>query len=201
MPGHPRDPRVDAYIEKSEEFAKPILAHLREVVHSACPEVEETIKWQFPNFMYKGMLCSMAAFKEHAVFGFWKREPVTGVPAKKSASDTSMGQFGRLTKVSDLPPDAVLKAYVRKAMALNEAGVTVPRVSKPKAPLKVPGDLARALHSRKKAWKAFEGFSPSHRREYVEWIESAKREETRARRIEKALAMIEQGKPRNWKYE
>ena len=51
-----RDKRVDAYIAKSSEFARPILRQLRDIVHEACPEVEETIKWGFPHFDYKGML-------------------------------------------------------------------------------------------------------------------------------------------------
>ena len=123
-----KDPRVDAYIAKSADFAKPILRHLREIVHKGCPEVEETMKWSFPHFMYKGMLCSMASFKNHCAFGFWKGTLI--VPEKPEA----MGQFGRITKLSDLPKDGVLLGYVREAARLNETGEKVPR--KPREPKK-----------------------------------------------------------------
>jgi len=191
------DPRVDAYIAKSAEFARPILKHLRAAVHAASPEIEETLKWSMPHFMYKGMLCGMAAFKQHCAFGFWKGKLIADL------SDEAMGQFGCITKVSDLPPKRALTAYVKKAMALNDAGVKSPtriKSAKAKAPMKVPDDLAAALKKNKKARATFEGFSPSHRREYVEWITEAKREETRAKRLATTLEWLAEGKSRNWKY-
>ena len=133
-----RDPRVDAYIKKAAPFAQPILTEIRETVHASCPDVEETMKWRFPHFVYKGLLCGMASFKEHAALGFWKGSLVTGGPRGVDA----MGQFGRLTKRSDLPSKRVLAGYVKKAAALNEQGVKVPRVPKKAAPktLKLPAD-------------------------------------------------------------
>jgi uncharacterized protein YdeI (YjbR/CyaY-like superfamily) len=196
------DPRVDAYIAKSAEFAKPILTELRSIVHAACPDVEETMKWSFPHFLYQGMLCSMAAFKQHAVFGFWKGSLiVTDRGAKKS--EPGMGQFGRITKLSDLPPKRLLTVYIKKAMALNEDGVTVPRASKPKKSkiVRVPPDLAAALRRNSRARAAFEQFAPSHKREYIEWITEAKAKETRVRRLQTAIEWMAQGKSRNWKYE
>jgi uncharacterized protein YdeI (YjbR/CyaY-like superfamily) len=193
-----RDKRVDAYIAKSPGFAKPILTHLREVVHEACPEVEETMKWSVPHFMYQGMLCSMASFKEHCAFGFWKGALVVESDGK---SDEAAGHFGRLTKVSDLPPKKVLVGYVKKAMELNESGTALPR--KPKRASKdvaAPDYLLAALKTNKKALGTFEGFSPSQRREYVEWITEAKSEETRQRRLEQAVEWMAEGKPRHWKY-
>src|SRR3981081_2513394 len=138
-----RNPRVDAYIDKSAEFARPILKYLREVVHAGCPDVEETIKWQFPHFDYQGVICGMAAFKEHCAFGFWKGALILG---KKTAQE-GMGQFGRITSLDDLPDERTLIGYVRKAAELNEKGIKVPRRSQPKkrAPLPVPSDLADAL--------------------------------------------------------
>lgn len=196
-----RDPRIDAYIEKSADFARPILSHLRDVIHGACPAVEETMKWSFPHFQYQGMLCAMASFKEHCTFGFWKGSLIVdqgGAPAEKA-----MGQFGRITSVRELPPKKVLAGYVKDAMRLNEEGVKVPRraAAKPKQALTVPDDLAAALRRNKTAAVNFEAFSPSHRREYIEWITEAKREETRARRVETALEWLAEGKSRNWKYE
>jgi uncharacterized protein YdeI (YjbR/CyaY-like superfamily) len=196
-----RDPRVDAYIAKSADFARPILEHIRAVVHAACPDVEETMKWGFPHFQYKGLLCSMAAFKEHCAFGFWKGSLVLG--KGDGEADNAMGHFGRITKVSDLPSKRVLTGYIKKAMELNEAGVKSPTRSKPKAPKSAPvapDDLAAALEKNPAARSTFEGFSPSHKREYIEWITEAKTPATRARRLETAVQWMAEGKPRNWKY-
>jgi uncharacterized protein YdeI (YjbR/CyaY-like superfamily) len=194
-----RDPRVDAYIARSAEFARPILEHLRETVHAACPDVEETIKWGAPTFMYHGMLCGMAAFKQHCTFGFWKGSLV--VDAAHDRSDEAMGQFGGIRSVADLPPKRTLAGYVRRAAKLNEEGVKAPRAQKGrKQPLPVPDDLAAALRRNPRALGVFEKFPPSHRREYVEWIVEAKRAETRERRIAQAVEWIADGKQRNWKY-
>jgi uncharacterized protein YdeI (YjbR/CyaY-like superfamily) len=198
-----KDPRVDACIANAANFAKPILRHIRKLVHTACPEVEETIKWQFPTFMYKGMLCGMAAFKNHCTFGFWKHELLFGRDGSaKRADEGGMGQFGRLTQLSDLPKDAVLLRYIKEAMRLNEEGVKVPLRSKPKVkkPLVVPAFFRAALKRNKKALVTFEGFSYSHKKEYVEWLTEAKTEETCNRRLATTLEWLAQGKARNWKY-
>jgi uncharacterized protein YdeI (YjbR/CyaY-like superfamily) len=192
-----RDPRVDAYIEKSQEFARPILAQLRATIHVACPGVEEAMKWSFPHFMYKGMLCSMAAFKQHCAFGFWK-----GSLVLDGARDAdAMGQFGRITKASELPPKKVLIGYIKKAAALNDDGVKVAKKTKRPAPaLRIPPTLTAALKKNKTAQAAFTGFSPSHKREYSEWIAEAKSDDTRARRLQTAIEWIAEGKTRHWKY-
>jgi uncharacterized protein YdeI (YjbR/CyaY-like superfamily) len=194
-----RDPRVDAYIAKSADFAKPILTAIRETVHAACPATVEEMKWSFPHFTYKGMLCSMASFKEHCAFGFWKGALVLGGAAKDA---DAMGQFGRLTNVSDLPPKKVLAAYVKKAMALNDEGIKVERKPPRRATVDTapPADLAAALKKNRKANASFNAFPPSHKREYIEWITEAKRPETRARRVHTAVEWMAGGKPRNWKY-
>jgi uncharacterized protein YdeI (YjbR/CyaY-like superfamily) len=194
-----KDPRVDAYIAKAADFAKPILNQLRDAVHASCPDVEEDMKWRFPHFLYRGMLCSMASFKEHAAFNFWKGALIFDDDAK---SGEAMGHLGRLTKPSDLPAKKVLADYIKKAVALNDEGVKVARAPKRAASsvVRIPEDLAAALKKNKKAQAAFEAFSPSHRREYVEWITDAKGAETRARRLQTALEWIAEGKSRNWKY-
>jgi uncharacterized protein YdeI (YjbR/CyaY-like superfamily) len=195
-----RDKRIDAYIAKAEGFAKPILDHLREVVHAACPDVEETMKWSFPHFQYKGMLCSMAAFKEHCAFGFWKGSLI--VAQGGGEAEKAMGQFGRITNLSDLPSKKILGGYIKEAMRLNDEGIKSPARTKPKEPreLVVPDDLAVALRTNKAAQTTFEKFSPSNKREYVDWITEAKTEATRARRLEQAIEWMGEGKPRNWKY-
>ena len=190
------DPRIDAYIANAADFAQPILRHIREVVHSTCPEVEETMKWRNPSFLYKGMLCGMAAFKAHVGFGFWKGSLIL------EGNRDAMGHFGRITSLSDLPSRKVLAGYVRRAMQLNEEGVTSPSRMRrtPKPPARVPADLAAALRKNRKAAAAFEAMSPSHRREYIEWITEARTDATRQRRLATAIEWIAEGKSRNWKY-
>ncbi len=195
-----KDPRVDTYIAKSADFARPILAHLRAVVHAACPEVVETLKWSAPSFEYKGILCGMAAFKQHCAFGFWKHALVLdGVDAK---AREGMGSFGRITRIGELPSKVQLTRYIEHAMQLNDAGVKALRVKTvKKKPAKMHADFAAALNKHKKARATFEAFSPSAQRDYTEWIADAKGDDTRARRLASALEWLAEGKRRNWKYE
>ena len=189
-----KDPRVDAYIARSADFAKPILNRIRKLVHAACPDVTETIKWNSPFYEHKGILLATPAFKRHCALIFWK--------GRLFLSKDQKTKLRRLTSISDLPGDKILTGYIRKAVALNEAGVKTPR-PKPKAKkaLVVPDYFLAALKKNKKALTAFENFSPSHKREYVEWITEAKREETRAKRIKTAIELMARGKSRNWKYQ
>jgi uncharacterized protein YdeI (YjbR/CyaY-like superfamily) len=193
-----RDPRVDAYIAKSAPFAKPILTYIRKAVHAGCPDVEETMKWSFPHFMYKGMLCGMASFKEHCALGFWKGALLPGGAGK---AKEAMGQFGRIASVTDLPGEQALVKLVKQAAALNDEGVNVVRQKRAKPPLRTPPDLMEALKKNGKALATYEAFSPSMRRDYVEWITEARTDETRTRRLETAVEWMAEGKSRNWKYE
>ncbi|HEX4348917.1 MAG TPA: YdeI/OmpD-associated family protein [Verrucomicrobiae bacterium] len=193
------DPRIDAYIAKSPDFARPILNHIRQLVHAACPEARETIKWQMPHFEHKGVICGMAAFKQHCRLFFWKRALIFG---KGQTQDRAQGQLGNIASLADLPDDKILAGYIKKAVELNEAGIKNPLRAKSRTNPKVvvPDFFLAALKKNKKTLASFEKFSPSHRREYIEWITEAKREETRAKRLKTALEWIAQGKPRNWKY-
>jgi uncharacterized protein YdeI (YjbR/CyaY-like superfamily) len=195
-----KDPRIDTYIARADDFAKPILTHIRKLVHDACPDVVETMKWSMPHFDHKGVICGMAAFKQHCALGFWKGELIFNSSA---AENEAMGHFGRITSLSDLPKDKVLIGYIRKAAELNEAGIKkpAPARSKVEKELIVPDYFLAALKKNKKALAAFENFSYSHRKEYVEWIVEAKREETRAKRMGTTLEWLAKGKSRNWKYE
>ena len=197
------EPRIDAYIAKAADFARPILSHIRGIVHAGCPNVEETMKWGFPHFTHHGILCSMASFKAHCAFGFWKThllaERLPGVP---KANDEAMGQFGRLTTVKDLPSRAALLRLVREAARLNEEGVKPaprPTVARTKA-VRAPADLLATLKSSARALAGWDALSPSHRREYIEWITEAKRGETRKRRLATAVEWMAEGRIRNWKY-
>ena len=192
-----RNSKFDAYIEKAQPFAQPILRYLRDVVHAGCPDVEEELKWGHPAFMYKGILCGMAAHKQHVTFGFWKASALNDLPK----SDAAAGQFGRIASVKDLPDKKTMIRLVKQATALHDAGVKAPRMkTAPKAPIKEPTYFTAALKENKKAQKIYDAFSPSHKREYLEWITEAKGEETRARRLATAIEWMAEGKPRNWKY-
>ena len=192
------NPAVTAYIAKSAPFAKPIFERLRRLFHEACPEIEEKIKWSCPSFEYKGMVGGFAGFKAHAAFGFWRQDVL---PDPEGLFKTR-GAFGsKLTDVSQLPSDGILKQYIRRAVELNEKGAPARFKSKPKPPLKVPSYFMAAVRKNKKALAAFNGFPPSHKREYVDWVVDAKQEVTRNKRLQTAIEWMAQGKARNWKYE
>lgn len=197
-----KDERIDAYIANAAEFARPILTHLRSVVHAACPDVQETWKWSFPNFDYKGIVCSMAAFKAHCTFGFWKASLMRDEHKLLERSGDAMGHFGRITSLADLPDDAILIAYIEEAVELNEKGVKLPPRprSTERKELEIPEYLIAALEANAKASETFENFSYSHKKEYVEWITEAKTEETRHKRLAAALEQMAEGKSRHWKY-
>jgi uncharacterized protein YdeI (YjbR/CyaY-like superfamily) len=198
-----RDKRVEAIIAKAQPFAQPILRHIRELIHDTCPDVVETIKWGMPHFDYHGVMCGMASFKQHAILGFWKASLMKDKKLmENAASETSMGHLGKITSLKDLPPDRVLKSYIKEAMELNEMGAKVER-AKPVMGrnVKVPAPLKKAIDRNKAAAKHFEGFSPSKRKDYADWITEAKTEETRDKRIKTAVEWISEGKSRNWKYE
>jgi uncharacterized protein YdeI (YjbR/CyaY-like superfamily) len=193
-------PRIDAYIESAQEFAQPILNHLRALVHEACPNVEETWKWSFPHFLYKGeILCSMAAFKQHCTFGFWKQSLLeNGTFPQKSA----MGSFGRITSLDDLPNDETMKALIREAMRLNDEGIKVPHPrSNGAKELVVPDELLEALARNERAAETFNRFPYSKKKDYVDWIVGAKTDATRAKRLATSIEWLTEGKGRNWKYE
>jgi uncharacterized protein YdeI (YjbR/CyaY-like superfamily) len=194
----PTDPRVDAYIARQADFARPILEWLRARVHAACPEVEEGIKWSRPFFGYKGRpIAQMSGFKAHAAFGFWQ-----GMDDPTGKENEASGHYGRLTAIADLPPADDLEARVREAMARVDGGTKRPRApAAPKGEADVPAALAEALARDDLAAKTFNAFPPSARRDYCEWIAEAKRDETRDKRLADAIQWLREGKKRNWKYE
>lgn len=201
-----KDKRIDIYIAKSQPFAQPILKKLRELIHKANPQVEETVKWGMPFFDYKGPYCNVAAFKQHAVLRFWKykliKDPKGYMQEISAHGGNAMGNLGRIKSLKDLPPDKVLIDFLHQAKKLNDDGIKPEAVRRlPKKELVVPPYFKVALHKNKKALSVFENFSPSCRREYVEWVTEAKTEATRSSRLETAVQWIGEGKKRNWKYE
>lgn len=200
MKGH-RDERVDEYIGKAAAFAKPILNHLRELVHKAYPEIQETIKWGFPHFEYEGVVCSMAAFKQHCAFGFWKDQLMED-PHKLFGKEDAMGSLGKIRSLQDLPADKILVQYVKEAVKLNEEGTKIAHAAMRTEDneLIVPDYFMGMLRRNKQALAIFEKFSFTNKKEYVEWVTEAKSEETRKRRLTTAVEWIAEGKSRHWKY-
>lgn len=197
-----KDKRIDAYILKSGDFAKPVLNHLRRLVHTACPNAEETIKWGFPHFDYKGMMCSMAAFKQHCAFGFWKTALMKDAKEMIGKNEYAMGHLGKIKSLADLPPDKKIIGWIKEAMKLNDDDVKLPERKKTASPkeIEIPDALQKALNKNKTAATAFNNFSPSHKREYIEWVNEAKTEETKNKRITQTIEWVSEGKSRNWKY-
>ena len=197
-----KDKRVDAYISKSSEFAKPILNHLRKLVHEACPDAQETIKWGMPFFEYKGPLCNLAAFKQHCAFGFWKMALMKDAVEMKGKNEYAMGHLGKITSLDDLPPGKKIIAWIKEAAKLNDDKIKLPerKKSPEKKEIEIPGAFQKALDKNKKAAATFNNFSPSHKYEYLEWITEARTEETRDKRIATTIEWLTEGKLRNWKY-
>jgi uncharacterized protein YdeI (YjbR/CyaY-like superfamily) len=200
-----KNPRVDAYIKNAEPFARPILNHLRELIHKACPDVEETIKWSFPNFVYKGgNICSMASFKQHIAFSFWKAALMKDADqfVLNAKSEVAMGHMGKITSLKDLPNDKKMLAYIKEAALLNENGIKLPprvRSAEPKE-IETPDYLVAALKKDKRAKATYDGFSYSNKKEYVNWLQEAKTDTTRNKRLAEAIEWMADGKIRNWKY-
>ena len=200
-----RNPAVDAYIAKSADFAKPILRHVRTLMHRGCPRIEEAIKWGVPTFEREGIVAMMAAFKRHVAFGFWSekliREKLGAEADRVFPKDAKLGMGGRRYLSRDeLPPDAAILRAVKVAVALNESGERRKRVRKRKPPPKAPPDLAAALKKNSRARATWARIAPGQQREYVEWLTEAKQEATRKKRLAQTIEMLEAGKPRHWKY-
>lgn len=199
------DPRIDAYIESAKPFAQPILKHLRKVIHKACPDIEEKYKWSSPHFDYQGPVCHMAAFKEHCAFGFWKSALLKDPEGLFTEKDNAMGVFGRILSIKDLPSEKILIAYIKEAIDLNVAGIKVSPGTRPKSvpasQIETPDYVTKALKANAVAKQAWDAFAPSHRKEYLEWITSAKTEATRDKRLATMIEWVGEGKQRHWKYQ
>jgi len=195
--------KVDEYIEKSPDFAKPILEYLRKTIHEACPDAEEALKWKFPAFMYKGkILCSITAFKQYCSMGFWLHQEMKILQEiETTAEKSSMFSLGKITRIEDLPPIPQLKSAIQEAMELTDMGVTMKKAAPSKTEMEVPDYFQDALNIRPKAKEIFEKASPSFRKEYIAWVSEAKTEATRNKRLEQSLEWIAEGKGRNWKYQ
>jgi len=194
-----RDARIDAYIERAQPFAKPVLQHVRERVHAAVPEAEETMKWSSPAYTLDGKILLMtAAFKQHAALNFWRGQELRGEQANADA----MGQFGKITSLADLPSNEELDRLIREAAELTRSA-PAPRKAKhaPKPRPEMHPEFAAALAKSPKAKATLDGFPPSAQRDYLDWISEAKQDSTRTKRIATAVEWLSEGKRRHWRYE
>jgi uncharacterized protein YdeI (YjbR/CyaY-like superfamily) len=199
----PTNPAIDAYIAKAQPFAQTILLHLRKLVHKACPNVEEKIKRGMPFFYYKGPMVNMAAFKQHCSFGFWKASLMSDPALLETAqSEVAMGHLGKITSLQDLPTDTQIIAYIKEAIQLNEEGKKVVKAQAVTASkeLVIPSYITEAIEQNEQAFATFQAFPPSHKKEYVQWIDEAKTEVTKSKRLAKAIETLSEGKPYNWQY-
>lgn len=199
-----KDKRIDAYITKAKPFARPILKHVRDLIHKGCPEVEETIKWGMPSFDYKGPFFSIAAFNEHCSLGFWKSALIEDkhgyLQPIANKGGAAMGNFGRVESLKDLPSDKIMLDYIRQAKKLNDEGIKPVRKPSERRQLEAPDYMLAAIQKNKRAWATYDNFSASNQRDYIEWITEAKTEGTRNKRMAQAIEWMAEGKPRNWKY-
>lgn len=198
----PKNKKVDEYISQAHDFAKPILIHLRKLIHIACPQAEESIKWGHPHFEYKGLLCNMAAFNKHCAFGFWKATLMKDADLLQENNADAMGHSGKIKSLSDLPKDRIIIDLVKEAVLLNEKGITLP-VRKPsdkKYEIAVPLLLKKELIKNKIASDSFNNLSSYHKKEYIDWIDEVKTEKTKLMRIATTIKWLTEGKTKNWKY-
>lgn len=191
---------VDNYIAKAPEFARPICEALRKLIHKAAPELRETIKWSSPCFEGRGLICGLGAFQKHVRLFFFKGAQVPdpdGVFA--DGEDNASGRSAKFFSLEEIPVKK-LERLIRAAAQLDAEGKVKPppRARRPELPM--PKEFAATLKRSPKARTYFETLSPSCRREYVEWISAAKRDETRERRLAEAIEMLSEGRRRNEPY-
>ena len=197
-----RDKRIDAYIAKAAPFAQPILSHFRELMHKASPDIKENIKWGMPAFELNGIVTTMASFKNHMGIAFHKSSLMQDTHKLFSSADDAIGQLGKITSLEDLPDDKILVSYIQEAVKLDKEGKKIPKKpAQPKTEVQMPDYFATGLEKSPAAKQHFESFSPSAKREYIEWLLDAKSEATRNSRLERAMEWIAEGKPRLWKYQ
>lgn len=196
------NPIVTDYINNVEPFAKPIVKKLRAIFLKADKRLVENVKWGLPSYEYKGIVGGFASFKNHVAWGLWKSSLLKDPKGAIGLARASIMSAGKLSSVKDLPKEQHLIDLIKQAVELNERGIKLKKPKAKKKPeAKVPGDLRQALDRNEKAAEVFENFSPSCRREYIEWITEAKTEETREKRLLQAIEWMAEGKRRNWKYE
>lgn len=193
-------PDVDLYIQQAAPFARPVLSHLRQLVHQTLPAVREEIKWGMPFFCLQHNLCFMAAFKAHCGFGFWRADAL-GLIAAPTGRVKGMGQFGKIVDLGDLPADLVLQQLLlRSATLAATPAASLPRQKKPQVALPMPVAFADALQQHPNATAYFQQLTIAQQNDYIEWFTTAKTAVTQQKRLETSLLWLAEHKARNCKY-
>ncbi|HMU13353.1 MAG TPA: DUF1801 domain-containing protein [Flavobacteriales bacterium] len=194
--------QINLFIAEQAEWQRKPLARLRQLIHTADPNVEETWKWNCPHFDHAGIMIGLNAFKEHIAVWFHKGALIKD--PKKLFEPLAKGEEKGMRTYKLHEGDAINEAaftdLVKQAVALNEKGTKLTDAKPARKALETPEDLEQVLHKDPTAWANWESFSTSHKREYIEWVTDAKQEETRKRRIAQALEKIREGESQNEKY-
>lgn len=189
---------ITAYIEKATPEFKEVMIALRSVLNNPNFDIKEDWKWGAPNFNNEGMICWLAHFRNHVGMNFFKG---TLIKDKYNLFTHYREEKGnRQLKFSDINqiiPEQI-EYYIEEAIKLNQENI---KVVKKEIDTSLPLDLETELNNNPKAKMFFESLAPSYKRDYIEWIEEAKREATRTKRLATTMEWLSEGKKKNWKYE
>lgn len=192
---------VNKYISNAPISQQKILSKLREIIHKASLDIEEKIRWSHPHFDYMGKgMCFIQALKERVTFGFWFGDKIYNSPKLSKEAKAIYETMGNLTDVSQIPSTKLIIEEIHLAMKLIESGNRDVKEKKVKPQLVIPDYLSLRFKKDKTANSSFSKMSPSHQREYVDWIIDAKTDETRENRISTMMSQVKEGKSKNWKY-
>ena len=187
---------IDAYITKQPAWQREILTRLREVIHAADPEIKETVKWGAPTFEDHGIVAWMFTAKEWVHFSFTQGallDPTHGMFEEGRESASKAKRTIKFREGQDMPLD-ILEELVKEAVANNRAGKKVDfKIAKAGTQeFDVPKEYEDYLkeHDLYDAYKARAFYQ---QRGWIEWIESAKHEETRQKRAQMMLRELQTG--------
>ena len=187
---------IDEGISKLEPFAQVICKRLRKLILSSDPEMIEDWKWG-PNYYLNGMVCGYWGFKKHVSFVFF--QGLLLKDKKKILQENPGNVHNRHIKFTDVKQidDNVILEYLFEAIDNNRKGLKITE-TKDKTII-VPEDVEKQF-KKAKVLAYFDSIAFSHRKEYIQWIESAKKVETRTKRIEQAIEKLMDKQGLNDKY-
>lgn len=181
------------YIEQMPDFAQKICKKLRSIILKADPAIREDWKWG-PNYNCNGMVCGYGGFTQHVKFTFFNGSEMKD--PKHIFNHCVNNEFSRSIKYTDVLQidEKTLTSYIRESIEINKNGFK--RIVKNKT-VELPEFLEKRIRKNKAAFTFFDNLSYGYKKDYVEWVTTAKREETRDERIEKLIKKCEMGKKMN----
>lgn len=189
--------KISQYIESADVKKKEILQRLRDFLNRDDFGLTEDWKWHAPNFNSNGMVCWLAFFKSHVGLNFFKGSLIEDLHGLYD--NASMDKGNRIIKYKTINEinENLLEYYIYEAIKHNKEGA---KITSKKVEIEVPKDLAKALEKDIMAKDFFTNLAPGYKRDYIDWIISAKQEKTRLKRLETTLEWLGQGKKKNWRY-